>query len=147
MNAGSGRRFRFRHPVEVRFVDLDAASHVHHSRALVYFEEARWAYWAKVVAPPKDGDWGFVLARAALRWSRRVLWPETLSVGVRVASVGRRSFEMEYEAADGSGDVMVSGSTTQVTYDFAAGRSIRVSDELRAALESFDGPFADLRGG
>ena len=34
---------------DVRFKDVDVGGHAHHSHALVYFEEARWAYWARVV--------------------------------------------------------------------------------------------------
>jgi hypothetical protein len=41
--------FRFHHPVVVRFRDIDAGGHAHHSQALVYFEEARSAYWSEVV--------------------------------------------------------------------------------------------------
>lgn len=133
--------FRFRHAVEVRFVDLDAASHVHHSKALVYLEEARWAYWTKVVGPPEDGEWGFVLARANLAWRHRVHWPQRLEVGVRVDNIGRRSFTMRYGIADEDGRVVVSGSTTQVTYDFHGRCSIPVPDEVRKKLTAFDGPF------
>ena len=41
--------YRFRHPVEVRFKDIDIGGHAHHSHALVYFEEARSAYWREGV--------------------------------------------------------------------------------------------------
>jgi len=34
-----------------------------------------------------------------------------------------------------------SGSTVQVMYDYAAGSSIPMPDDLRETLEAFDGPF------
>ena len=142
MNPDSNARFRFHHPVEVRFVDLDAASHVHHSRVLVYFEEARWAYWTELMGWPEEGEWGFVLARAHVRWRKRIFWPQTLAVGVRVSAIGRRSFEMEFEVADAEGDVLACGGSTQVTYDFAKGRSIAVPEDLREKFTDFDGPFS-----
>jgi len=133
--------FRFQHSIRVRFSDLDAASHVHHSLALVYFEEARWAYWAKVVGEVEDGDWGYVLARAQVKWSRRILWPQTLSVGVRVTKIGSKSFEMAYRISGPEGPTLVSGSTTQVTYDFDRGVSRPVPRDLRNKLTEFDGPL------
>ena len=36
--------FQFKHTSPVRFQDLDAGGHVHHSVALCFFEEAREAY-------------------------------------------------------------------------------------------------------
>jgi len=41
--------FRFHHPVVVRLWDIDVGGHAHRSEALMYFEEARAAYWREVV--------------------------------------------------------------------------------------------------
>ena len=53
--------FRFRHAVEVRFKDIDLGGHAHHAQALVYFEEARTAYWREIVGrggvPSRPIDW------------------------------------------------------------------------------------------
>ncbi len=133
--------FRFRHPVVVRFKDIDAGGHAHHSHALVYFEEARAAYWREVCGRPGLEDIDYVLAEAEVRWHRRVLWPQTLTVGVRVSRLGKKHFEMEYEVLDEDGERLQSGRTVQVTYDYEAGRPTRMSDEVYAAMEAYDGPF------
>ena len=49
-------RFRFHHPVTVRFRDIDIGGHAHHADALIYFEEARWAYWMEVVGQGLGGQ-------------------------------------------------------------------------------------------
>lgn len=134
--------FLFRHPVDVRFRDIDAMGHAHHGQALVYFEEARWAYWSEVVGPPSAEEIDFVLAEARIRWRARVLWPAQLSVAVRVAEVGRKHFTMEYEVTHADGTVLITGSTVQVMYDEDAGASVEISDEVRSRLTAFDGPFA-----
>lgn len=131
--------FRFRHPVEVRFRDVDVGGHAHHSVVLVYMEEARWAYWARVAGREGIDSVDYIMADARLRFHRRILYPDTLDVGVRVASVGRKHFEMEYEVRSGSGDLLASGGSTQVMYDYDRGVSIRVPDDLRARLEDFEG--------
>ncbi len=134
-------RFRFHHPVEVRFRDIDAGGHAHHSEALMYFEEARAAYWRDVVGRSSLEDIDYVLAEAEIRWHRRVLWPQTLAVAVRVSRLGRRHFDMEYEVRGVDGGLLVSGRTLQVMYDYDAGTSKALPEDARAAMEAMDGPF------
>lgn len=133
--------FRFWHSVPVRFRDVDVAGHAHHADALIYFEEARWAYWTEVVGETRVEELNYVLAEGRVRWHARVLWPQTVRVGVRVARIGRKHFEMEYEVRSESGEKLQSGSTVQVMYDYAVGASIPMPDGLRTTLEDFDGPF------
>ena len=133
--------FRFSHPVTVRFRDIDVGGHAHHSEALMYFEEARWAYWREVLGRGSLDDVDYVLAEARVRWHKRVLWPQTVAVGVRVSRLGRKHFDLEYEVRGEDGSLLVSGTTTQVMFDYATERSRRMPEELRARLEAFDGPL------
>jgi acyl-CoA thioester hydrolase len=137
--------FRFRHPVTVRFRDIDIGGHAHHADALIYFEEARWAYWTQVVGKGTLEELDYVLAECRVRWHARVLWPQVVSVGVRVVRVGRKHFEMEYEVRSDKGEKLSSGTTVQVMYDYEAGTSKRLSAELHKVLESYDGPFDGRR--
>jgi len=132
--------FLFRHPVEVRFRDIDAGGHAHHSLALIYFEEARSAYWEEVVGRSGLDEVDYIMAEATVRYHRRIFWPGRLSVGVRVSRIGRKHFVMEYAVeADRNGEILVSGSTVQVMYDYEEGASKSVSDELRARIEEWEG--------
>lgn len=132
--------FRFRHSVPVRFRDIDVAGHAHHAEALIYFEEARWAYWHEVVGKSLD-ELDYVLAECRVRWHARVLWPQSVSVGVRVTRLGRKHFEMEYEVRSEDGTKLQSGTTVQVMYDYEAGASKPLPTDLREILEAWDGPF------
>ncbi len=133
--------FHFVQPVDVRFKDIDIGGHAHHSHALVYFEEARAAYWTKVVGRQGLEGIDYVLAETRIRWHQRVLWPQTLSVGVRVSRLGKKHFHMEYEVRGEDDALLVSGMTVQVMYDFAAGTSKPLPPEVRTAIEDRDGPF------
>ncbi|MDH5758347.1 MAG: acyl-CoA thioesterase [Gemmatimonadota bacterium] len=141
MTIPSHNDFSFFHPVAVRFRDIDIGGHAHHSEALIFFEEARAAYWRAVVGRGGAEDVDYILAEARIRWHARVLWPQTLSVGVRVCRLGRKHFEMEYLVRSEEGEPLASGSTVQVMYDYAEGRSMLVAPEVRDALERQDGPF------
>lgn len=142
---------RFRHPVAVRFRDLDPMGHAHHTLPLIYFEEARAAYWREVAGRGGLQDIDYVIGEVQVRFHSRVRWPARLEVGVRVSRIGGKSFVMEYELRDGEGVLLATGRTVQVMYDYAAGRSIPVPAELVERIRAFEGevgptdPFA--RGG
>ncbi|HEX9885432.1 MAG TPA: thioesterase family protein [Longimicrobiales bacterium] len=138
--------FRFHHPVDVRFKDIDVGGHAHHSHALVYFEEARAAYWRDVVGRHGLDDVDYILAEAGIRYHQRVLWPQRLDVGVRVAVLGRKHWVMEYEVRSAGGDKLVSGRTVQIMYDYAGGRTTRIPDDVREAVSALDGPFGRGEG-
>jgi acyl-CoA thioester hydrolase len=125
----------------VRFRDIDVGGHAHHSETLMYFEEARAAYWREVVGLAGLDGVNYIMAEAELRWHARVLWPQTLSVGVRVSRLGKKHFEMTYEVLGASGERLQSGRTVQVMYDYGAGAATRVPPEVAQALEDFDGPL------
>ena len=140
--------FRFEHRVPVRFRDVDVGGHAHHSQVLIYIEEARWRYWEEVAGRSGIESVDYIMAEARVRYRRRILYPDMLRVGVRVASLGRKHFEMAYRIISGEGELLASAWTTQVMYDYAEGRSVRVPAELRERLEEYEGgPLPGRRTG
>jgi acyl-CoA thioester hydrolase len=133
--------YRFQYPVPVRFKDIDVGGHAHHSHALVYFEEARAAYWREVVGRRGLDGVDYILAEVHVRYHQRVLWPQELEVGVRVSRLGKRHFEMSYEARGSGGEKLISGSSTQVMYDYSAGRAQPIPPDVEDAIRRHDGPF------
>jgi len=133
---------RFRCPVEVRFRDLDPMGHAHHTLPLIYFEEARAAYWREVAGRSGLQDIDYVIGEVQVRFHNRIRWPARLEVGVRVSRIGGKSFVMEYELRDGEGVLLATGRTVQVMYDYAAGRSVAVPAELREKIARFEGTIA-----
>ena len=131
--------FRFWHPVDVRFRDIDIGGHAHHSEALNFFEEARSAYWREVAGLEDIGDIDFILAEARIRYLQRVLYPDRLEVGVRVSLLGKKHFEMDYLVKSSDGRHLVSGQTVQIMYDYESGSTKRVPDDIRRRIESAEG--------
>jgi len=135
------KELRFKHGVDVRFRDIDIGGHAHHSQVLIYFEEARAAYWREVVGREGLQDIDFILAEVTVRFKQRVLYPDRLDVRVGVVTLGRKHFEMGYEAYSSDGDLLATGSSIQVMYDYAVGASKRVPEDVAQRLTEHDGPF------
>jgi acyl-CoA thioester hydrolase len=131
--------FSLWHSVDVRFKDMDVGGHAHHSQVLVYFEEARARYWGEVVGKGGIDDVDFILAEARVRYHGRILYPQRLSVGVRVSSLGRKHFAMEYLVQSEGGEDLASGETTLVMFDYQLGRSKLMPPEVRDPIRAREG--------
>ena len=131
--------FRFIHPVEVRFRDLDPMGHAHHSLPLMYWEEARARYWREVAGRPSVESIDYVMGEFTVRYHDRIWFPARLQSAVRVIRLGRSSWDAEYGLWDEDGRLLSSGASTQVMFDYDAGRSQALDDATRARIEEFEG--------
>ena len=140
----SDRPFRFTQALDVRFRDLDALGHVNNAVYLTYFESARMAWWLHLThrgALSRD----VILARAEVDFRSPAAYPGVLDVGVRCASIGRSSFVVEQAITERRTRRLVAeGRMVLVHYDYEAGRSTPLPDDLRRQLLDQD-PDADLR--
>lgn len=134
-----GGAFRFRTPVQVRYRDVDSAGHVHHTLPAIYFEEARAAYWREVAGRPALEDVDYVLAELTLRFHQRIRYPQTLEALVRVTRLGRKSWTMAYELRSAAGELLASGESVQVAYDYAAGAAVAIAPDVRGRIAAFEG--------
>lgn len=126
---------RFRQRVAVRFRDLDSMGHAHHTLPVIYFEEARAAYWRDVAGCVTIS---YVLAEIRVQFKQRILYPADLTVRVGVSHLGNASFVMRYELSDADGALLATGETVQVMYDYATNRSMAIPADVRARIERFE---------
>ena len=131
-------------PVRARFRDGDAMGHVNNAVYFTYFEEARAAYFRAVTGLADYREVGIILAHAACDF-RSPLYPgEEIDVGVRVEWIGGKSFGMSYRALERAAGRLVAESTsTQVAFDYAANRTIRVPRAFRDQVTDFEGRAVD----
>ena len=130
----------FHHSLEVRFRDCDPMGHVNNAVYLTYLEQARFAHWRAIWgedtgARPHAGP-GIILARAEIDYRRPARYGDTLQVRMRVERIGRTSFDYAYDLVDQAERVVANARSTQVAYDYEAGRPVPLSDETRARLTS-----------
>ena len=139
------RPFRFTHAVDVRFRDLDALGHVNNAVYLTYFESARMAWWMHLTHRTDLRRMDMILARAEVDFRSPAAYAEVLDVGVRCASIGRSSFVVEQAITERRTRRLVAEARkVLVHYDYAAGRSMPLTDEHRRQLLDQD-PDAEVR--
>lgn len=121
--------FDFVHRERVRFRDLDAMGHVNNAVFLTYLEEARIAYLLRFDATVKE----MILARAEIDFRAPLRSGVDIEIGVRPASVGTKSFQLEYEIRSGD-TVAAEAKTVIVSYDYESGRAVELPENWREAL-------------
>ena len=132
----------FSHVERVRFGDLDAMQHMNNVEFLRFFETARIEYLKTLFPehqPTRREDFGFIFAECRISYRSPVLYDEWIRTEIRPGKVGRSSLHLDFEMTvegDGEGDdrLVADGYGVLVGYDYAAGRSRPLPDELRGRL-------------
>ena len=135
--------FRFYHPVEVRYGDLDPQGHVNNAKHLTYFEQARIAYMIELGLFTKDQSFmeiGVILADVHITYLEPVYFGQNIKVGVRAAKLGNKSMTWEQSIVDAdTGKMLARGEVVMVTYDYRAAQTIAVPHEWREKIGQFEG--------
>jgi acyl-CoA thioester hydrolase len=133
--------FRYYHPIEVRYGDLDPQGHLNNAKYFTYTEQARIAYW-RHLGLWKGGsflDIGIILAEARMTFKAPILWGHPIRVGVRVSRLGNKSFDLTYTIEDTQNSVEhARGSTVQVAYDYHSAKTIPIPDDWRQIISEFE---------
>ena len=135
--------FRFYHPVEVRYGDLDPQGHVNNAKHLTYFEQARIAYLIELGLFTKDQSFmeiGVIIADLHVTYLEPVYFGQNIKVGVRVTRLGNKSMTWEQNIVDAeTGRALANGELVVVTYDYKTEKTISIPREWREKFQAFEG--------
>ena len=135
--------FKFFHPMEVRYGDLDPQGHLNNAKYLTYFEQARVQYFAALGLFSTDRsfmDIGVIIADIHIKYLAPVFLGAAIKVGVRTVRVGNKSITVEQTVMDASGpQLYASGTVILVAYDYHSQKTIPVPEEWRRKIAEFEG--------
>jgi acyl-CoA thioester hydrolase len=125
--------------VEVPFGDVDAMGHVNNVAYLRYLEFARQKYWLSMLGSADFLDIDFIVARAEIDYRSPSAMGEILEIDIRVSRMGRSSFDFSYTVrATADNRLVAEAKTTQVSWDWRAGKKTVLSDERRRQIEELE---------
>jgi len=134
--------YRFFHPIDVRYADIDAQRHVNNVAYFAYMESARARYLQHIgLWDGKDFQAiGIILAETSCTYKAAIGYGQPVRVGVRAVRLGTKSLEFHYSIQEAvTGEDMATGRSIQVAYDYLANQSIPIPAAWRAAITAFDG--------
>lgn len=134
--------FRFYHPIEVRYGDLDPQGHVNNAKHLTYFEQARVAYMIELGLFTKDQSFmeiGVILADIHIAYFHPIYFGQKIKVGVHVTKFGTKSMTWEQNIVDAdTGKELAKGEVVIVTYDYKEEKTIPVPQKWRDRIAAFE---------
>ncbi len=132
----------FRHvtPIAVRFRDIDAMGHVNNAVFFTYLETARVDYMHTVVfevKPRNLSEAGLILAEISCQFKSPIFYGQSVEVGTRVVEMRNSSFLVE-QCIEADGRLAALSKGVIVHYDYQAGKSVHIPDEVRVRVEAFE---------
>ncbi|MBI4041841.1 MAG: acyl-CoA thioesterase [Deltaproteobacteria bacterium] len=126
--------------IRTRFVDLDLMGHLNNAVYFTLFEEGRFAYFERIRGMDfsPTSNFSFILAEIACQFLSPVQMGEILTVWTSVTSVGRKSFTIEYLVTRHDQTPVAKGKSVQVMYDYSAGKTISIPDEIFKQFEKLE---------
>jgi len=135
--------FRFFHPVEVRYGDLDPQGHLNNAKYLTFFETGRINYFTHLgLFTPGQSfmDVDVIMAEARVTFHAAVEYGTPVKVGVRFSKMGNKSMTVDQNIVHAeTGEVLASGYVILVAYDYHAKKSMPIPDVMRKAISEFEG--------
>ncbi|MGE5377551.1 MAG: acyl-CoA thioesterase [Bacteroidota bacterium] len=136
-------QYRFYHPIEVRYGDLDPQGHVNNAKHLTYFEQGRIAYMIELGLFTRDQSFmeiGVILADVHLTYLEPIYFGQNVRVGVRAARMGNKSMTWEQNIVDAeTGRELAKGKVVMVTYNYQTQKTIPVPAPWRETITRFEG--------
>lgn len=127
--------------VPVAWGEMDAFGHVNNIVYFRYFETARIAYFEKLNMPEFIGrdPIGPILAETSCRFRAPLTYPDSVSIGARVVSVGEDRFVMAYGVYSHRLDRFAAeGDGILVCFDYRQNRKAPVPPKLRQRIEEIE---------
>jgi len=134
--------YKFFHPTEVRYGDLDPQGHVNNAKYLTYFEQARIYYFLQLGLFTKDQSFmeiGVIVADIHITYHAPAHYGDPLKVGARTTKIGNKSMTVEQSVMHAeTGKIMASGTVILVTFDYEGLKTIPVPGEWRKIVSGFE---------
>jgi acyl-CoA thioester hydrolase len=134
--------FRFYHPIEVRYGDLDPQGVVNNAKYLTYFEQARVHYWVNLGLFNADQSFleiGVIVADIHIAYHAPLVWGVAAKVGVRIPRIGTKSLTVEQAVVHAkTNQVCAKGTVVLVAYDYIQRKSMPVPAAWKEKVGGFE---------
>ena len=129
--------FNFVRAQEVEFRDIDGMGHVNNAVYLNYLESAKIDYFRHVLGISELAEMGIV-GDVRITYRSPAHLGETLSIGTRVARVGTKSMEFEFELRGPDERVVAEAASAHVAFDYGVRASVEIPADWRRRIEEFE---------
>jgi len=132
--------FRFAHRMRVRWAEVDRQGIVFNAHYLMFFDVAITEYYRALGYPYPEGlaqhGTDLYVKKAEIEYHASAGYDDEIDVCVRVARLGRSSFEFQLEIY--RADQLLIGGTVYVNADPETRKAAGLPEFLRTAIKAFE---------
>ena len=123
--------------IEIRWRDQDPYGHVNNAVYLNYLESAKIDYFRRVLGLVELEEMGIV-GDVRITYRSPAFLGETLSIGARIARIGTKSMEWEFEVRGPDGRLVAEAASAHVAFDYGPRTTVAVPDDWRRRIEEHE---------
>ena len=127
---------------DIAWGDMDAFGHVNNTVYFRYFEDARIEYFKRIgiLELKQPSGVGPILANARCDFRIPLDFPDHIHIGIRSRVLSAKKFSMEFAVfSERYGAIAAEGDGLIVYYDYAAGTSCQIPEEIARAIKKLEG--------
>ena len=123
----------------VSYRDQDPAGHVSATMYYVYMLNAYMAYAHELLDVPLTDGIPQIMLKTACEYVHPAKWGDTLEVSALITRLGTKSFDIAYRItiAGHPEQVIATGSSTHVAYDYTSERTVPLSLAFRERVRAY----------
>ena len=121
--------FKFQHPVNTRWKDLDAFRHINNAVFLSYIEDARIILLRRWNI--NYAEKSLIVASVKIDYLKQVKHPSSLIIGQKITRIGTKSFDISSAMfVQGQEEPVCVSAVTSVAFDFKLNQTVKVFQEI-----------------
>lgn len=130
--------FNFKHPLQLRYSDFDMLGHMNSAQYATLIELGRLQYFLHIKWDLSDVS--NVVASFKIDYVNQIVPNDEVEVWVRVASLGNKSFKMEYiMSSPDENTIYAKAETIQVCILKKDNTSTPIPETIRSSIKKFEG--------
>ena len=129
--------FTFVVDLNIEWGDMDALQHVNNIEYFKYFQVARIAYFEKIDSESvmRETRISSILASTQCKFIYPLAYPDSISVGVRVATMADQYFTMKYAVVSHKHQRLAAiGDAKVVVFDYVNNKKVSIPNEIRKTI-------------
>ena len=126
--------------IPIQWGDMDSFNHVNNIQFFKYFESVRIKYFEEIglIETMKKTGIGPILAKTSSQFLQPIQYPDNVTVGARVKSIGNTSFVMEYLIRSEKKGLAARGDAIMVVFDYTESKKRPIPLEIIHAIKKIE---------